>query len=61
MKYGKGFDVGTHMFVAAADNESGGIDFIEQIDAFFTNHVAVLTQTITQVFAQAWRELQVGQ
>lgn len=36
MKLGKGFDVGTHMFVAAADNKKGEIDFTEQIDAFFT-------------------------
>jgi len=36
MKFGKGFDVGTHMFVAAADGSDGGIDFVEQIDAFFT-------------------------
>ncbi len=36
MKYGKGFDVGTHMFVAASDTEDGSIEFTEQVDAFFT-------------------------
>ena len=36
MKYGKGFDVGTHMFVSASDKADGSIQFIEQVDAFFT-------------------------
>jgi len=36
MKYGIGFDVGTHLFVAGRENEEGGIDFTEQVDAFFT-------------------------
>ena len=36
MKYGMGFDVGTHMFVASRENEEGSIDFTEQVDAFFT-------------------------
>jgi len=36
MKLGKGFDVGTHMFVAASDTEDGSVEFTEQIDAFFT-------------------------
>jgi actin-like ATPase involved in cell morphogenesis len=36
MKLGKGFDVGTHMFVAAYDNKDEELEFNEQIDAFFT-------------------------
>lgn len=36
MKLGKGFDVGTHMFVAAADTKDGSVEFTEQVDAFFT-------------------------
>ena len=36
MKFGKGFDVGTHMFVAASDGSDGSVEFVEQIDAFFT-------------------------
>lgn len=36
MKLGKGFDVGTHMFVSASDSKDGKVDFNEQIDAFFT-------------------------
>lgn len=33
---GKGFDVGTHMLVAASKNEKGNIEYSEQIDAFFS-------------------------
>jgi len=36
MKLGKGFDVGTHMFVAASGEEDGSVEYTEQIDAFFT-------------------------
>lgn len=36
MKYGKGFDVGTHMFVSAIETEEGNVEYTEQIDAFFT-------------------------
>lgn len=35
MTLGKGFDVGTHMFVAGQE-EDGDIEFTEQVDAFFT-------------------------
>jgi hypothetical protein len=36
MKLGKGFDVGTHMFVAASDSNDGQVEFTEQVDAFFS-------------------------
>ena len=32
---GKGLDVGTHMLVAAQKGKDG-VDFTEQVDAFFT-------------------------
>jgi len=36
MKYGKGFDCGTHMFVSASSTENDSVEYTEQIDAFFT-------------------------
>lgn len=49
MRYGKGFDVGTHLMVSAMNDAEGKIVFTDQVDAFFTLDISEESKSLLEM------------